>query len=143
MSSTRRALLDTSVVIAGFTNEATAPNFSSYDELFISSLSYSELHFGLVTALLESPENYFVRKRRFDSIEDVFGIGIPYDDAAADAYGEILRQIAAGTKDKKGLRAHTLDKMIAAIALSRDMDLLTRNAADLKDLDELVSIVEI
>lgn len=52
-----------------------------------------------------------------------------YDDAAADAYGRIARQI--------GIRRRNFDRLIAAHAVSLGLTLITRNARDFADVPGL------
>ncbi|MEP9395546.1 PIN domain-containing protein [Gordonia sp. VNQ95] len=126
------ALLDTSVLVAVNKPGETAPDLDDFDELFVSSLSYTELRMGLYTVDGES------RIARHDLLEDLithFRDGVPYDDAAAVAYGRIVRQaVANGGR----ARSHVLDRMIAAVAVANGLTLVTRNGADLRGLESLV-----
>lgn len=133
---TSSALLDTSVLIAVNKPGESRPDLTGFDELFVSSLSFSEMSKGLYT--VDGRE----REARRDLLEDLmrtFGPGIPFDDDAAIVYGRIVRHaVDRGGSAKK----HVLDRMIAAVAVVNRLTLVTRNSADLTGLDNLVTITE-
>lgn len=114
------SLLDTNVCIA-FLNEkdgeAKERLFArSPDELCLCSVVKAELLFGArnsrrVTENLGKLEQFF---RLFASL--------PFDDAAAGAYGQLRAQL-----EREGALIGPNDMMIAAIALSADATLVTRN----------------
>ncbi|MGU3292544.1 type II toxin-antitoxin system VapC family toxin [Williamsia sp. M5A3_1d] len=135
--TTRRALLDTSVLVSMSRRDERPIDLSMFDELFVSSLCYSEMRMGLATVVGAARQR---RQDRLDDVTRVFGAGLPYDDRAALEYGRIVREsVAAG----RGARTHTLDRMIAAVAVANDLALATRNSADVQELSHVVDIVAV
>ena len=79
------------------------------------------------------------RMAALEELERVFGVGIPFDDRAAEWYGRITSRVVSTGGDP---RAHRTDRMIAAIAAAHDHVLVTLNAADLRGLDGIVQVRE-
>lgn len=94
------------------------------ETLYLSSINAAELWAGV--ALL--PEG--ARKRALESsLEDVLnrlfaGRRLPFDDAAARSYAEIVRRTQAA-----GTPVPLADGLIAAVALARGFAVATRDAA--------------
>ncbi|MCL2464195.1 MAG: type II toxin-antitoxin system VapC family toxin [Micrococcales bacterium] len=65
---------------------------------------------------------------------------IPFDVAAARAYGRIT---AAVSSIGRSPRSRVAVQMIAAIAASRDLALYTMNPADFSGLDAIVTVVPV
>ncbi len=125
-----RALLDTSVVIA--TDVAPLEG-----ELAISAATLSELHFGVLVATdaavrAERLRRLSVLQRSFDAL--------PVDEAVAASYGRLAAAVVAAGRQP---RARTMDLLIAATAHAHDARLYTRNAADLRGLDDLLEVVSV
>lgn len=133
---TRVALLDTSVLIGAFDSEAVED--LPYDRLLISALTYAELRVGLVTAADTGTLRH--RVRRIDEISRAIGPGLPFDDACAREYGRIVQ---AAVERGQRPRVNTIDRMIAATAAAHHLPLITRNAADVRGLDEILEIVSL
>lgn len=131
---TRVALLDTSALI-GAVDSATVGALP-YERLLISALTYAELRLGLVTAV--DTDALRRRVRRIDDISQAFGSGVPFDDACAREYERIVQ---AAVDQGQRPRANTIDRMIAATAAAHHLPLVTRNAADVRGLDEILEIV--
>jgi tRNA(fMet)-specific endonuclease VapC len=123
-----RYLLDTNIVIY-----ASRGAFAVLDKLAglaigdaaISSLTYSELLVGPASRVGGSVHH----DERMELIADNLDI-LPYDRAAAEAYGAIMRGLAYS-------RRLVLDRMIASHALSVGYTLATNNAADFADVPGL------
>jgi hypothetical protein len=64
---------------------------------------------------------------------------LPFDSDAARAYGRIFAAVSAAGRKARGARA--VDLLIAATALSTGLPLFTRNADDVRALDDLIDIV--
>lgn len=129
-----RALLDSSLVIVLF-HERRVFDLSSFSDLAISSLTYAELRLGVSMARTAN-----IARGRASALEQaqaIFGEGLPFDDAAAQRYGMITTRASHRGGDPK---AHRTDRMIAAIAAARGRVLLTLNPADLRGLDEIVTV---
>lgn len=129
------ALLDTSILIAQGSSAESTSDLSGYDDLQVSSISWSELTMGLHAAHTLSV--YKEREARLTDLRKVFGAGIPYDDQCASHYGTILARITAQNGDPK---AHRFDRMIAATALAHDLVVVTRNIAHFGMLNGLVPV---
>jgi hypothetical protein len=129
-----RAILDTSVVIAG---DDPAVLRALPTEAAISVATIAELHFGV--GLAKTPEAQALRLRRLGAIEAAFE-ALPIDPGVARAYGQVaLAIVRAGRKP----RARVMDLWIAATALAHGVPLLTRNARDFSGLEGLVRITSV
>lgn len=131
------ALLDTSVLVSVNKLGEEVPDLSNFSELYVSSLSYSEMRMGLATVTGDARQR---RQDRLDEIITLFGEGIPYDDRAAIEFGRIVRE---AVRNGSSARTHVLDRMIAAVARAEGLTLATRNAADLRRIADLVEIVTV
>lgn len=125
-------LIDTSVVIdLDRVDPGLLPT-----ELAISALTMAELAAG-PHATTDSAERAR-RQDRLQRAEATFD-PLPFDGAAARAYGRIYAAIAATGRKARGPRA--VDLMIAATALAADLLLYTRNVDDFRGLEHLVDVV--
>ncbi|MBK7822205.1 MAG: PIN domain-containing protein [Tessaracoccus sp.] len=129
------ALLDTSVLIA-LTQEGRTLDLGSYKRLYVSSVSYAELRLGVACA--SDAESAVSRYSALEDIVSLFGEGLPFDDHAAVEFGRILQAVV---RRKGGPRAHMNDRMIAAIAASRRLPLLTLNASDLVGMESHLEVI--
>lgn len=125
-----RAILDTSVVIAGDVGPLAG-------ELAISSATLAELHFGVLVA--GDPAVRAERLRRLSLLQRRFD-ALPIDDAVAASYGRIAAAVVAAGRPP---RARTMDLMIAATAHAHSARVYTRNAADFAGMDDLVEVVPV
>lgn len=123
-----RALLDTSVLIAG---EPLPPGI----EASISVVSIAELHFGLLRAGDEDARA--LRAERLGLIEARFPDPLPLDDRAARLWGRLQAAVASRGGQP---RRRMADLAIAATAGVHDAVLLTRNAKDLAIVEDLVEV---
>jgi predicted nucleic acid-binding protein len=132
-----RALADTSILIALVSPSQESPDLSEFDEVYVSSLSWSELAMGIragtdAVAVLR-------RQAEFTALREMFGSSLPYDDACVAAYGRLLDRVVSRGGSPLS-RPKALDRMIAATALANGMRLATRNPADVATLDGLVEV---
>lgn len=127
-----RGLIDTSVAIS---LEVIDPQRLP-TEIAISALTLAELSSGPVVAATPA-----VRAQRQDQLQRIeAGIeALDFDPGCARAYGRICAATHRIGRKVRGARA--VDLMIAATALAHGLPLYTRNAADLRGLDDLVEIV--
>ncbi len=128
---TGRALIDTSLVIdLGRAGTGQLP-----DELAISALTLAELAAG-PHATSDTAE----RARRQETLQRTEATfdPLPFDSAAARAFGRLYSAVAASGRKARGRRA--VDLMIAATALAADLPLYTRNPDDFGGLSGLVEI---
>ena len=129
-----RGLIDTSVVI-GY--ESVDVRLLP-DEMTISTLTLAELSAGpLATDDDLERARRQERLQRFESGVD----SLPFTEGCARAYGRIYAAETAVGRKPRGTRA--VDLMIAATALAHDLPLYTRNAKDLRGLEQLVEIVDV
>lgn len=128
-----RGLLDTSALIDLEGLDAdTLP-----DELAISAVTLAELAAG--PHATDDPDERARRQDRIQRAEATFD-PLPFDDAAARAYGRVYASIVTAGRRARGARA--VDVLIAAVALANELPLYTRNPADFEYLDGLVEVVE-
>lgn len=124
-----RVLLDTSVLIS----PGAVPGGASVS---VASVSFAELAFGVrATADLRQQA---LREARLDRLRAELGPGVPFDDAAAKAFGTLTALVGAAGRSKP--RSRSLDLMIAATALVHDAGVVTRNLDDFADLQSLVPV---
>ena len=122
-------VLDTSVVLA-----ADVPPLPG--QLAISAATLAELHFGVLVANM--PAIRAERLRRLALVERSFE-PLPVDAAVARSYGLLAAAVAGSGRQP---RSRIMDLLIAATAHAHGARLYTRNAADLRGLDNLFEVVE-
>lgn len=122
-----RGLLDTSVVIA---LERVRPE-QLPAEPAIAATTLAELAAGP-----HATDDEDERARRQDRLQRVEALldPLPFDAAAARAYGRIYAATRARRRKPRGARA--VDLMIAAVALANDLPLFTCNPDDFEHLAE-------
>jgi predicted nucleic acid-binding protein len=128
----QRGLLDTSVVIALSSIEAS----QLPEEGAISAITFAELSAG--PHATEELDERARRQDRLQRVETTFD-PIPFDGAAARAYGRVYASVVAAGGKARGRRA--LDLLIAASALALELPLYTCNPADFASLGDLLEIV--
>jgi predicted nucleic acid-binding protein len=80
------------------------------------------------------------RQERLQRVEATFD-PIPFDAAAARAYGMVYAEVAAAGRKARGRRA--VDLLIAATAVAAELPLYTRNPADFDGLSGLLEVVAV
>ena len=95
-------------------------------EIGISTITVSELQYGVAKS------NH--RKKNADRLEEFLAPLeiIPYDQPAANVYGDIRFQL-----EKRGEPIGPLDLLIAAHAVSRDLIIITNNDKEFKRIKSL------
>jgi predicted nucleic acid-binding protein len=129
-----RALLDTSVVVDLV---VVAPQVLPV-QLAVSTLTLAEL-----TAGPHATDDPDVRARRqsvLQRTETMFD-PLPFDIVAAQHYGQIYAEVRARGRKARGRRA--VDLLIAAVAMSNQLPLYTRNPDDFDGLEGLIEIVSV
>lgn len=127
MAALNRSVLDTSVLLASAVPELEG-------ELAVSAVSLAELHFGALVT--ENADVRAERLRRLALIEHLYA-PLPIDGAVARSYGKLAAAVArTGRKP----RARVMDLLIAATADANHAALYTRNAVDLRGIEDLVEI---
>ena len=124
---TAHGLLDTSVVIS----LERVPPEQLPAEPAIAAITLAEL-----TAGPHATNDEDERARRQDRLQRIEALldPLPFDAAAARAYGRIYAATRARRRKPRGARA--VDLMIAAVALANDLPLFTCNPDDFEHLDE-------
>ena len=131
MADRCRGLIDTSVVID---LERVAPD-TLPPEIAIATVTLAELAAGPHAA--EDPTERARRQARLQCTEATFD-PIPFDAAAARAYGRLWAEVASAGRKARGKRA--LDLLIAATALAAELPLCTRNPSDFDGLGALIDV---
>ncbi len=129
-----RGLIDTSVVIG---IERVAPD-TLPSEMAIASVTLAELAAGPHAAA--DPTERARRQDRLQRAEATFD-AIPFDAAAARAYGRLYAEVASAGRKARGKRA--LDLLIAATALAAELPLYTRNPSDFDGLHALIDVATV
>lgn len=119
-------LLDTNIVIhARDGTELVLEKFAEHrGDISISALNLAELQRGLYRRLPAT--DLALRRRRLDTLLRNIPV-LPFDSAAALAYGRIIGQ-------RGWVRGRDTDRMIAAHAISSHSVLVTDNLADFRDI---------
>lgn len=124
-----KVILDTNMLID---EEIILPGY----ELSVTSLSWAELGLGIRRA--SDPSERARREARVARLRAIFGPGIPFDDAAAEAYEAVCGLVLANGREVRG---RAIDLMIAATAVANGAALLTRNLDDFNGLEGLVTVL--
>lgn len=107
-------------------------------EIAISALTLAELSGGPHAAADEVSRAR--RQLHLQQVEASFE-ALPFDPGCARAYGQIYAVVQDSGRKPRG--RHAIDLMIAATAMAHDLPLYTRNAKDLRGLEELIEIVDV
>ena len=126
------ALLDTSVVI-DYPADAVATHTRSAG---ISTITLAELAYGLHTP---DPLVNASREQRYHWIGATFE-PIPFDAAAARTYGALCASVRAAGRDPKPRR---FDLLIAAVAVSLSIPLITRNEKDFGGIHKSLTLLTV
>ena len=129
-----RGLIDTSVVI----------DLESIDpldlprEVAVSAVTMAELAAG--PHATSDPAERARRQERLQRAEATFD-PLPFDAAAARAYGRLWAAVRAAGRKARGGRA--VDLLIAATAIASGLPLYTRNPGDFAGVSDLLEIVSV
>lgn len=124
-----RTVLDTSVLLGDSLPDG---------DVAVASVCWAELEFGVRAA--STPAVGAARRIRLDRLRRVFGEGLPFDDDAAGTYGLLAGLVRERGRDP---RRRALDLMIAATAVVNDAAIATRNADDLRGIEDVVDVVDL
>lgn len=134
MSSVKRGVLDTSVVV----DLQRVTGAALPVEMAIASVTLAELAAGP-----HATADHLERARRQATLqvaETTFEV-IPFGAKAARSYALVYAAALAAGRKARGRRA--MDLMIAATAHAEDLPLYTRNGADFAELHDLITVVDI
>lgn len=126
-----RGLVDTSVIID---LERLDPS-DLPQEVVVSAITLAELAAG--PHATDDPDERARRQDRLQRTEATFD-PLPFDDAAARAYGRVYTSVASAGRKVRGRRA--VDLLLAATALGVGLPLFTRNPDDFVGLDQLIDL---
>ena len=127
-----RVLLDTSMVI-DFPGEAVD---SVAATAAVSTITLAELAYGLHT---DDPLLNTAREERYRWITSTFA-PIPFDTRAARIYGALCASVRATGRDPRPRR---FDLLIAAVAVTLRIPLITRNEADFVGIHDALNIIAV
>lgn len=127
-----RGLLDTSVLLDLEEIDASCLPI----EVAVSAITMAELSAGPHAAT--DADERGRRQDRLQRAEAAFD-PLPFDDAAARAYGRVVAAVIGAGRKARGARA--VDLLIAATALSAGLPLYTRNGDGFTALDGLLNVV--
>lgn len=130
MADVERAVLDTSVLVA-----TDVPALAG--ELAVSAASLAELHFGVLVT--DDTQVRAARLRRLTLIEHLF-TPLAVDGAVARSYGHLASMVA---RHGRLAPPRVLDLVVAATAHAHDAALYTRNAEDLRGIEDSLEIVAV
>lgn len=134
VSEPSRQLLDTCTLIDLPQLEALGIELG---EIAISSITIAELSFGVATAKTSLQA---VQRSHFQTQVQKWFDPLPFDSAAALKYGEL---VALVREQDRSPRSRRIDLMIAAVAASNGLELVTANDNDFLGLESLVKIVRV
>lgn len=129
-----RGLVDTSVVI----DLERVQTDALPDEIAIASITLAELAAG--PHATDDPAERASRQERLQRVESTFD-AIPFDSAAARAYGRVYAEVAAAGRKARGRRA--IDLLIAATAVAAELPLYTRNPSDFEGLSGVLEVIAV
>ena len=130
----RRGLLDTSVVI----DLEQIPVAALPAEVAVSSITLAELAAG--PHATSDPEERARRQERLQRVEATFD-PLPFDAAAARAYGLLYAAVVSAGRKARGRRA--IDVFVAAVARANELPLYTNNPSDFAGLEDLVEVIPV
>ena len=107
-------------------------------EIAISAVTLAELAAGPHATV--DPAERARRQERLQRTEAALE-SLPFDAAAARAYGRLFAAVSAA--ERKGVGRRALDLLIAATAAAEGLPVYTRNAKDFAGLEEIVEVVEL
>jgi predicted nucleic acid-binding protein len=130
-AASARGLIDTSVVIdLDHVDPSALPA-----EIAIAAVTLAELAAG--PHATTDPTERARRQQRLQLVETTFD-AIPFDSAAARAYGRVYAEVAAAGRKARGRRA--VDLLIAATAVGAGLPLYTRNPTDFDGLGAVLDV---
>ena len=126
-----RGLLDTSVIIdLEHVDASLLPR-----ELAVSAITLAELAAG--PHATNDAHERAARQDRLQRVAAEFD-PLPFDDAAARAYGRVYAAVLGSGRKARGRRA--VDLLIAATALGAGLALFTRNPADFDGVESVLDV---
>lgn len=137
-AETRRGLLDTNILIL----RARIDPRALPDEVAVCAVTLAELAAGVHLVRGDDRDAREERARRLEilqRVENEFD-PLPFDDNAARAFGRLSGAVADVGRTP---RRRVADLMIAAVAASNHLPLLTTNPDDFAGLEGLVEVIAV
>jgi toxin FitB len=129
----RRVLLDTSVLI----DPPLRGTASFADLVSVSAVTVGELHYGVGASM--DPVEQLHRRQRLRLVLDTYEV-LPFDAEVAEFYGLLANGVRQAGRNPPPRR---MDLLIAATAVRYGLSLATRNGADLRHLERVVTGVDV
>lgn len=102
----------------------------SPEELFLASQTIGELVRGACKVKEKARRDRFTKWIKDDLSQQFEARILPFGDASARIWGELM-----GNGDRKAQTPSAADAQIAAVAIERDLVLVTRNVKDFKNFE--------
>ena len=129
----RSVLLDTSVII-----DPPRHGIASFaDVVSISAMTVAELHSGV--GVSADPVDQLHRRQRLRLVLDTYDV-LPFDAEVAEFYGLLANVVRQAGRNPRPRR---MDLLIAATAVRHGFSLATRNAADLRHLERVLTVIDV
>ncbi|MGH3923305.1 MAG: type II toxin-antitoxin system VapC family toxin [Pseudonocardiaceae bacterium] len=132
-SSERKVLLDTSVII----DPPSRGTVSFADVLSVSAVTVGELHYGVGASM--DPVEQLRRRQRLRLVLDTYDV-LPFDAEVAESYGLLANVVRQAGRNPRPRR---MDLLIAATAVRHGFSLATRNGADLRPLQRVLTVIDV
>ncbi|WP_245645767.1 type II toxin-antitoxin system VapC family toxin [Pseudonocardia acaciae] len=125
-------MLDTSAVI-----DLPAAGLNESDEYLVSSITVAELNAGVHKT--PDPIERAIRVDRLLWLAEALDV-LPFTESAARMYGQLTALMLAAGRNPRPRR---LDLLIASVAATHQVPLVTRNAKDFTGLAPLLEVVDL
>jgi hypothetical protein len=129
----RRVLLDTSVII----DPPSRGTASFADLVSVSAVTVGELHYGVGASM--DPVEQLHRRQRLRLVLDTYEV-LPFDAEVAEFYGLLANVVRQAGRNPRPRR---MDLLIAATAVRHGLFLATRNGADLRHLERVLTVIDV
>lgn len=129
----RRVLLDTSVII----DPPPRGTASFADLVSVSAVTVGELHYGVGASM--DPVEQLHRRQRLRLVLDTYEV-LPFDAEVAEFYGLLANVVRQAGRNPRPRR---MDLLIAATAVRHGLSLATRNGADLRHLERVLTVIDV
>lgn len=136
-SSKVSSLLDTNILISFGHSLEAAPHLEDLGKLHVSALSWAELSRGLYST--QDVHEFRRRQGALRTLNEHFGSGLAFDDQCIPAYEFVISKLS---ESGRSTRAHVIDRMIAATAITHSLAIVTRDKTGFAGLEGLVPILE-
>jgi predicted nucleic acid-binding protein len=129
----RRVLLDTSIII----DPPSRGTASFADVVSVSAVTVGELHYGVGASM--DPVEQLHRRQRLRLVLDTYDV-LPFDAEVAEFYGLLANVVRQAGRNPWPRR---MDLLIAATAVRHGFSLATRNGADLRHLERVLTVIDV